>query len=109
MWVVNAPNDPNIKMAEGDFGIILPIKVKGLNFSAADSIDIVIKSKFNGEDLIHKTYNNIENDTVPFELTEAESALLPIGQYVYRIDWYQNGNFMCNIIVQGTLKVVDKV
>ena len=33
---------------------------------------------------------------------------VPVGGYVYCLDWYQNGNFMCNIIPSAQFKVVDK-
>jgi hypothetical protein len=41
-------------------------------------------------------------------LTEEESALFPVGVYCYRLDWYQEGTFMCNIIPDAVFKVVDK-
>lgn len=93
-------------MAEGDWGVELPVTVSGATFAANDSLKIVIK---NGETtLVEKEYTNITQNTVKLELTEAESALLPIGVYVYRLDWYQDGAFMCNIIPVSTFKVVDK-
>ena len=93
-------------MAEGDWGVELPVTVSGATFAANDSLKIVIK---NGETtLVEKEYTNITQNTVKLELTEAESALLPIGVYVYRLDWYQDGAFMCNIVPVSTFKVVDK-
>ena len=93
-------------MAKGDWGVELPVTVSGATFAANDSLKIVIK---NGETtLVEKEYTNITQNTVKLELTEAESALLPIGVYVYRLDWYQDGAFMCNIIPVSTFKVVDK-
>ena len=103
MWVVSGTS---LSMAEGDWGVELPVTVSGATFAANDSLKIVIK---NGETtLVEKEYTNITQNTVKLELTEAESALLPIGVYVYRLDWYQNGAFMCNIIPVSTFKVVDK-
>lgn len=103
MWVVSGTS---LSMAEGDWGVELPVTVSGATFSANDSLKIVIK---NGETtLVEKEYTNITQNTVKLELTEAESALLPIGVYVYRLDWYQDGAFMCNIIPVSTFKVVDK-
>lgn len=93
-------------MTEGDWGVKLPVTVSGATFAANDSLKIVIK---NGETtLVEKEYTNITQNTVNLELTEAESALLPVGSYVYRLDWYQDGAFMCNIIPISTFKVVDK-
>ena len=103
MWVVSGTS---LSMAEGDWGVELPVTVSGATFAANDSLKIVIK---NGETtLVEKEYTNITQNTVKLELTEAESALLAIGVYVYRLDWYQDGAFMCNIIPVSTFKVVDK-
>lgn len=103
MWNVNGLQ---LNMTEGDWGVKLPVTVSGVTFANNDSVKIVIKS---GETtIIEKEYTNITQNTVNLELTEAESALLPVGSYVYRLDWYQDGAFMCNIIPISTFKVVDK-
>lgn len=103
MWNVNGNA---LNMTEGDWGVKLPVTVTGVTFANNDSVKIVIKS---GETtIIEKEYTNITQNTVNLELTEAESALLPVGIYVYRLDWYQDGSFMCNIIPISTFKVVDK-
>lgn len=103
MWNVSGNS---LFMCEGDWGVKLPVTVSGVTFANNDSIKIVIKS---GETtIIEKEYINITQNTVDLELTEAESALLPVGIYVYRLDWYQDGAFMCNIIPISTFKVVDK-
>ena len=103
MWNVNGLQ---LNMTEGDWGVKLPVTVSGVTFTNNDSVKIVIKS---GErTIIEKEYTNITQNTVNLELTEAESALLPVGSYVYRLDWYQDGAFMCNIIPISTFKVVDK-
>ena len=94
-------------MTRGDFGVQLPIRVSGVAFAASDSVKVTIKSV--NAVVIEKSYTNIANNTVNLELTEAESALLPIGNYKYSLDWYQNGAFMCNIIPFADFKVVDKV
>lgn len=97
-------------MAEGDYGIILPveIEIEGVTLGAQDSIKIVFKTSNNGDLILEKNYDGIENDTVNLEFTEEESALFPVGSYVYSIDWYQSGNFMCNLVPSSPLKVVDK-
>lgn len=95
-------------MAEGDYGIALPVIVEGATFTASDSLKVTIKNNRNGTAILEKTYSNITNNTIQFELTEAESALLPVGQYAYSLDWFEEGNFLCNIIPIGFLKVVDK-
>lgn len=109
MWNVNGTA---LKMAEGDWGIALPIKISGVTLGANDSVRITIKSSINGmadTAILTKDYSGITDNTVNLELTEDESELLPIGVYLYSLDWYQNGSFMCNIITRSTLEVVDKV
>ena len=104
MWIVNG-ND--LKMAEGDFGVILPIKITGMTFGASDSAQLIIKKKLNGEDYITKTFTNIQNNTSNLEFTQAETELLTVGTYYYRLDAYQDGNYLNNLIPYASLKVVD--
>ena len=106
MWAVI--NWHSIKMTEGDYGIQLPIVISGATLTANDEIKLVIKSSINGTAIVEKTFTNISNNTVNLMLTEAESALLPVGSYVYLLDWYQDGAFLCNIIPWATFKVVEK-
>lgn len=106
MWVVDGAN---LQMTEGDYGVQLPMAIKGTELSAADSFMITIKTGRNTEALIEKEYSDIQDSTINFELTEAESELLEAGMtYVYSLDWYQEGLFMCNLIPSAFLKVVDK-
>ena len=105
MWSVVAQN---LSMAEGDYGLALPIEISGATFAAADEIKITFKTRLNGETIIEKTYGNIQNNTVNLEFTKAESDLLPVGSYVYSMDWYQNGAFMCNVIQCSAFMVVEK-
>ena len=105
MWTVSGNN---IKMAEGDYGIQLPVKVSGVTLTASDSLRFTFKTAQNGDEVLVKEFDNITDNTVNLEFTEAESALFPVGSYVYSLDWYQNGLFMCNIIPVAGLKVVDK-
>ena len=97
----------NITMTEGDFGIALPFIVKGVSFSNSDSIGFVVKS-VDGVELINKVFSSNASNRVNISFTEAESALLPVGTYKYRLDWYRSGAFMDNIIKMGALRVVKK-
>ena len=97
----------NLSMAEGDFGIPLPVIVTGATLTASDTIRFTFKSSVNGAVILEKEYAPAGNSFV-FELTEAESALFPVGKYVYAADWYQDGVFLCNIVPVGLFKVVDK-
>lgn len=103
MWTVSGTN---LSMAEGDWGVELPVTIDGVTFTASDSVKITIKR--GSTVLVEKEYTNISDNTVKLELTEAESSLLLVGNYVYSLDWYQDGVFMCNIIPVGLFKVVDK-
>lgn len=106
MWIVNRQE---IKMTEGDYGIILPIKIKGATFGSDDRIQITIKAKKNDENAILSKSFEISNDNIiNIMLTEAETNQLPIGNYVYSLDWYKTDSFMCNLILIGDFIVLDK-
>ena len=105
MW---ASNGLEMVMTEGDFGIQIPITIHDVTFSANDELQLTIKKKRNGDTIITKTYENITNNTIQLELTEEESALLPTGLYIYVLDWYQDGAFLCNLVPSSIFKVVDK-
>ena len=104
MWIANG-ND--LIMAEGDYGVALPFTFKGMTFGASDCVAFVFKKSMNGTDILTKVFSNIQNSTVNLEFTEAESALFPKGQYIYRVDSYQNGNYKNNLIKLASLKVDD--
>ena len=106
MWNVNGQD---LKMCEGDWGIQLPIKISGTTLAAADEIKLTVKTAVNGDVVLEKTFADIQNNTVNFELTEDETELLSVGTYYYALDWYQDGAFMCNIIPASLYKVVEKV
>lgn len=95
-------------MAEGDFGIDLPITVSGTTFVASDSLKLIIKDVLNGSVILEKDFTNIQQNTITLTLTSSESALLSVGKYVYSLDWYQSGQFLCNIIPISIFKVVEK-
>ena len=104
-WEVNGHN---VSMAEEDFGVGIPLNLKGMTLGAQDSVKVTFKDKANGTVILEKDFSNIVQNTVEIVLTEEESALFPVGTYVYLVDWYQSGNFMCNIIKSATFRVVDK-
>ena len=103
----------DIRMTEGDYGIILPIELEVENdetFDTNDYFDIKIYDKLNTEPIINKTYlyRDLENNTIPFTLTEAETSLLKIGVYLYDIEWYQNNVFKCCIVERKTYTITEK-
>ena len=105
MWNVSGIN---LQMVEGDYGVSLPISVSGATFTNVDSLKLTVKKAVNGDALVEKTFDSIVQNTVTLTLTAEESALLPVGSYVYSLDWYQDGNFLCNIIPTALFKVVEK-
>lgn len=105
MW---ATTSNGLQMVVGDYGIKLPITVIGTTITASDSLRLTFNNAITGVEVLVKDYDNIVENTVDLEFTEAESALFPVGVYSYSLDWYQDGNFMCNIIPVGILRVVSK-
>lgn len=105
MWAVSGQN---LSMAEGDYGVQLPITINGTELTLSDSIKVTFKTARNGETILEKDFSSILNNTINLELTEEDSAKLPVGVYAYSLDWYQHGVFMCNIIPCSILRVVDK-
>lgn len=106
MWVVNGNN---IKMAEGDFGVGLPVTIDGVTFASNDEMIFVVKKNQNDADPVFTlTFSDIVDNTIEINLTQALSDLLSVGTYVYSLDWFQDGEFMCNIIPSASFKVVDK-
>lgn len=105
MWIVS---EKNIEMTEGDFGISLPIVISGVTLGANDSILFALKREHSTRAVLSKEFDSISANTVNLVLTEEESDALPVGVYVYNLDWYQDGEFMCNIINGAKFKVVAK-
>ena len=105
MWYVNGNN---LQMAEGDFGIRLPVTINGTEIGAEDSLKFTFKAKKNGTVLLEKIYGNVVDNTVELEFTEEQSNRFGVGTYVYSLDWYRDGSFLCNIIENAFLKVGDK-
>lgn len=95
-------------MTVGDYGIGLPIKFSGVDFGQSDSVKLRISSARNLAEKLEVVFSDITDNTVELSLTEAQSALLPVGDYVYALDWYRDEVFMCNIIPQAVFRVVKK-
>ena len=106
MWIVTAGKD--LQMTEGDYGVDLPIVIKGPEFSSSDTINFVVKTSVNGTQKLSKTFTNITDNIVNVRLSSSDASSLPVGTYVYTLDWYRSGSFMCNIIPYAIFKVVEK-
>lgn len=96
----------NLSMARGDYGVQLPITINGATFNENDEFKFRISQ--NGIKLVEKTFTSIAENTIDLTLTEEEANKLPVGTYVYALDWYQNGVFMCNVVPMSIFKVVEK-
>ena len=105
MWIVSGKS---IDMTAGDFGIELPIAISGVTLGANDSILFELKKEYNKRTVFTEEFTNIVNNTVNLVLTEEDSEDLPVGDYVYNLDWYQDGEFMCNIVNGEKFRVVAK-
>lgn len=107
MWAVDDRTN-KISMAEGDWGIELPVSFVGITLAESDGIKFTIKLGRNSKPILEKTFTQFENNGFNFVLTEEESALLPVGSLVYVLDWYRAGSFLCNTILRGAFIVEDK-
>lgn len=97
----------DIYMTEHDYNVALPITINGAEFDNTDSVKIVIKK---GESVVlEKIYNEITENTFNFILTESESETLPLGNYLYHMDWYEDGAFRDCIVEKAKFIVTDKV
>ena len=104
MWKVSGTK---LTASEGDFGVQLPVTVGGTTLTSSDTLKFTFKSDVDGTTVLEKEYTPV-NNSVNLEFTESESELFPVGAYVYSLDWYQNGIFMCNLIPTGIYVVVNK-
>lgn len=95
-------------MVEGDYGITLPVVISGVTLGANDTVKLTVKRQPDFTAVVEKTFDNIQDNTVNLVFTEEESAKLKPRDYLYVLDWYQSGSFLCNIIPSGSLKVVNK-
>lgn len=106
MWEVYGDN---LKMTVGDYGVELPLTISGTTLTASDEIKFTAKHKQTGSTILEKTFSNISANTVNLVLTKKDSNQFRVGEYRYSLDWYQDNVFMCNIIPDAQLMVVNKV
>ena len=107
MWLVYGNN---LQMTEGDYGIELPVTISGATLQQGDTLRFTFKEAAGAENLLVKEYSESTENAVFLEFTAQDTALFEAGHtYVYSLDWYREGTFLCNVIPRGILKVVDKV
>ena len=99
-----------IEMVEGDYGEELPLEIETENqITSSDKFVIeIFKDIRSREPIITKNYENIQENTINFKLTQEDSEKLKVGTYFYNIDWYQENNFLSNIVQSKMFKVIDK-
>lgn len=97
-----------IKMVEGDFGIVLPIKILNEQLGANDKFSIKIFKEINKEPIVTKEFSNIIDNVIEFSLSKEESEKLPVGRYYYDLDWFQDNAFLGNILAKKQFQVEEK-
>lgn len=100
--------DNSIFMSEGDYGVALPFTFSGISIASQDELKLTIMDPKDDTTIIEKTFSNIQNNSFNLELTSSESELLNPGNYVYLIDWYQEGHFLCNLLPATRWVVMGK-
>ena len=100
MWSVD---ENDITMCEGDYGVELPITLEETALGDGDYLKITIKDVMNGTEKLAVDF------TDALSLTSAHAEAVPVGKYVYSLDWYHDGTFLCNVIPKAKFTVVDKV
>lgn len=100
-----------IIMTEGDFGISLPIELElenGETISSDNNLKLAIYTNINTVPIITKIYENIQGNTINFQLDKSESLLLKAGRYFYDLDWYAGETFLNNIMRHEKFIVCEK-
>ena len=104
MWKANFTN---VTMTRDDYGVELPFRIKNVTFGIGDQLQMRISK--NGTVILELTFSTIIDNTIYLVLTQEQSSMLPVGRYVYSLDWYKDGVFMDNLIQNARFIVEDKV
>ena len=97
-----------IRMTEGDYGVDLPVAVKGTTVTANDVLDLTIKDAVNGTTVLELTVGSPTNGVFDLYFAQEESALLTPGEYGYSLDWIQPGTFVYCLVPVGPFIVEEK-
>jgi len=106
-WNTKNKNSTDLIMTEGDFGVEIDLNFNAITISALDTVRVEVRTEKNGDPILTKEYTGVTS-VLPLSWTEEETALLTPGNYLYNLDWYSNGVFMCNLINNSKLQVKDK-
>lgn len=97
-----------IMMTEGDYGVVLPISIGGIDLNGNDKFALKIFKEKDEEPIITKVFENIVDNTLELKITQEESQMLEVGSYYYDLDWFQDNTFLSNILKARTFEVKDK-
>ena len=98
-----------LQMTVGDFGVKLPVTISDITISQSDSFRFKFVDAANKNQILVKDFSSFQDNRLYLEFTAEERSLFVVGYYLYSLDWFENGNFMCNLIDEGSFKVVKKV
>lgn len=97
-----------LEMTAGDYGVKIPVTVDSIAVGKDDTLRFTFKKYDGGPVILAKSFTNVNGNAVDLEFTREESARFLPGDYVWRLDWFEDGNFMCNIVQSGIFRVVRK-
>ena len=97
----------NIKINEGDFGVILPITVAGLK--DGENVRFVIKKRDENEEVILTKDFQVESSKINFQLTKEETKKLLEGNYLYDALQYKEDVLKNTICVDKKFNVEEGV
>lgn len=106
MWKIDGNK---LQMTVGDYGVKLPVIINGIVISQSDSFRFTFVDAANKNQILTKNFSDVQENKLDLEFTEEESSLFVAGYYLYSLDWFQDDNFMCNLIDDESFKVVKKV
>lgn len=98
----------NIKISQGDtFNVCF--QVFGYEFKDTDIVVFTVKKNtFDTENLIEKTYSDIQNNQINVMITADEMETLAVGDYVYDLAC-KSGEVIITLNYPSKLKIVGVV
>ncbi len=96
-----------IRMTRNDFGVGLPLSFPETEISEEDTLVFTIKKDAGGPILVSKPFTGIKTRSIEITLTKEETAKLPVGSYVWKVDWFRGQEFLCCLAQPSPFKVVS--